>query len=145
MPAKNYYQILGINKDASLEIIKKAFREKVSVYHPDVNEQLGARSKFEAVIEAFDVLSDKEKKSQYDEMVKQENSYEPLYPEQELVIQEWEDTSKRRSENYSGMALEELLMLGLIAETGVVDGLLDSAGDIIDSAADAMDGLFDLF
>ncbi len=145
MPAKNYYQILGINKDASLEIIKKAFREKVSVYHPDVNEQLGARLKFEAVIEAFDVLSDKEKKRQYDEMVKHEDRYEPLYPEQELVIQEWEDTSKRRSENYSGMALEELLMLGLIAETGVVDGLLDSAGDIIDSAADAMDGLFDLF
>ena len=145
MPFKNYYQVLGINEDANLDTIKKAFREKITLYHPDVNKAPEAKSRFEEVVGAFDVLSDEEKKRQYDEMLKQQNQHETLYPEQELVFEEWEDTSKRRSENYSGMVLEELLMLGIIADTGVVDGLLDSAGDIIDSAADAMDGLFDLF
>ena len=145
MPAKNYYEILGVERDAKLDAIKKAFREQVSIYHPDVNPKPEAISQFHDAVEAFDVLSDQEKREQYDGMLSQQTNLEPLYPEQELVIEEWETTSKRRSDNYKGMDLEDLLLLGFIAETGVVDGLLDSAGDIIDSAADAMDGLFDLF
>ena len=145
MSTKKYYEILGVDQDAELETIKKAFRKQVAIYHPDVNPKDEAKEQFQNVVEAFDVLSDEEKRNQYDEMLSQQTNLEPLYPEQEMVLDEWETTSKRRSDNYKGMDLEDLLMLGFIADAGVVDGLLDSAGDIIDSAADAMDGLFDLF
>ncbi len=145
MPIKNHYQTLGLDNSATLDDIKKAFRQKVAQYHPDVNNSEGAESRFGEVVEAFDILSDEEKRSAYDTMLNQEMNAEPLYPEQEMVLEEWGSKSKEHSEKYGRMSLEDLLMLGFIAETGVVDGLLDSAGDIIDSAADAMDGLFDLF
>ena len=59
----NYYKILGINKGASEEEIKKAFRRLAHKYHPDKG---GDEKKFKEINEAYQVLSDKEKKAQYD-------------------------------------------------------------------------------
>jgi len=61
--AKDYYQILGISRDASLEEIKKAFYKLAHKYHPDKG---GDEKKFKEINEAYQVLSDKEKRAQYD-------------------------------------------------------------------------------
>lgn len=63
---KDYYDILGIQKDASEEDIKKAYRKQALRYHPDKNKSPGAEDKFKEIAEAYDVLSDPKKKDIYD-------------------------------------------------------------------------------
>jgi len=66
--AEDYYQILGVNKTASPEEIKKAYRKLAMKYHPDHTKgDKAAEEKFKKVSEAYAVLSDKEKRKQYDE------------------------------------------------------------------------------
>lgn len=63
--SKNYYEVLGVKKDASADEIKKAYRKLAHKYHPDKGE--GNDAKFKEVNEAYQVLSDGEKRSQYDQ------------------------------------------------------------------------------
>src|SRR3989344_363138 len=63
--AKDYYQTLGVKKDASAEEIKRAYYKMAHQYHPDKGG--GDEKKFKEVNEAYQVLSDKEKRSQYDQ------------------------------------------------------------------------------
>ncbi|MBR2834342.1 MAG: DnaJ domain-containing protein [Coriobacteriales bacterium] len=63
---KDYYDILGVSKDASLDDIKKAFRVKARTMHPDVNKEPGAEEKFKEVTEAYETLSDPNKRARYD-------------------------------------------------------------------------------
>ncbi len=69
MANKDYYQILGINRDASQEDIKKAFRKLAFKYHPDSNpdNKEEAEKKFKEIGEAYAILSDPEKKAKYDQ------------------------------------------------------------------------------
>ena len=60
----DYYKILGINKGASEDEIKKAFRKLAHQYHPD--KKSGDEKKFKEIAEAYAVLSDKNKREQYD-------------------------------------------------------------------------------
>jgi curved DNA-binding protein len=65
---KDYYSVLGIGRDASDDEIKKAYRKKAMQYHPDRNkENPQAEEKFKEVSEAYAVLRDKKKRSQYDQ------------------------------------------------------------------------------
>ncbi|AFY55309.1 DnaJ-class molecular chaperone with C-terminal Zn finger domain [Rivularia sp. PCC 7116] len=65
---KDYYQILGVNKSATQEDIKKAFRKLARKYHPDVNQgNKQAEARFKEVNEAYEVLSDPEKRQKYDQ------------------------------------------------------------------------------
>jgi len=64
--AKDYYEILGVNKDASPEEIKKAFRQQAKKFHPDLNPGKNTEDKFKEVNEAYQVLGDQTKKSNYD-------------------------------------------------------------------------------
>ncbi len=63
---RDYYEVLGIPKDASESDIKKAYRKLAMKYHPDVNKEDGAEEKFKEINEANEVLSDPEKKARYD-------------------------------------------------------------------------------
>lgn len=63
---KDYYKILGINKGASDDEIKKAYRKLALKYHPDKNKTPGAEERFKEVAEAYEVLSDKKKRDIYD-------------------------------------------------------------------------------
>jgi curved DNA-binding protein len=65
--ARDYYDMLGVNRDASEDDIKKAFRKKAKQYHPDANpDNPSAEARFKEVNEAYEVLKDSEKRSQYD-------------------------------------------------------------------------------
>ena len=65
---KDYYQILGVNKSATQEDIKKAFRKLARKYHPDVNQgNKDAEARFKEGNEAYEVLSDPEKRQKYDQ------------------------------------------------------------------------------
>jgi len=61
---KDYYKILGVNKDASEEEVKKAYRKMAHQHHPD--KKTGDEAKFKEINEAYQVLSDKKKRHQYD-------------------------------------------------------------------------------
>lgn len=64
---RDYYEILGVLKDASEEDIKKAFRQKARILHPDVNQSPDAISRFQELQQAYEVLKDPVRKESYDE------------------------------------------------------------------------------
>jgi len=64
---RDYYDVLGISKGASEDEIKKAYRSLAKKYHPDVNKAPDAEAKFKEINEAYEVLSDPNKKSTYDQ------------------------------------------------------------------------------
>lgn len=66
MEYKNYYEILGVGKDASEDEIKKAYRKLAHKYHPDVSKAKDAEEKFKEVAEAYATLKDAEKRAAYD-------------------------------------------------------------------------------
>jgi molecular chaperone DnaJ len=67
MTNRDYYDILGISRDASTEDIKTAFRKLARQYHPDVSKEADAEEKFKEINEAYGVLSDPQKRSRYDQ------------------------------------------------------------------------------
>ena len=71
MSLKDYYRILGVNKDASAQDIKKAFRQLALRYHPDRNpgDVKEAEEKFKEINEAYEVLGDEQKKRHYDRLL----------------------------------------------------------------------------
>lgn len=68
MEFKDYYKILGVNEDAELKEIKKAYRKLALKFHPDMNPDADAEEKFKQVAEAYEVLKDQTKRAEYDEM-----------------------------------------------------------------------------
>lgn len=65
--AKDYYETLGVGRNASADEIKSAYRKLAKKYHPDLNKEPGAEQKFKDVNEAYNILGDENKRSQYDQ------------------------------------------------------------------------------
>ncbi len=65
--SKSLYETLGVSENASADEIKKAYRKLARKYHPDINKDESAQDKFKEINAAYEVLSDDEKKSQYDQ------------------------------------------------------------------------------
>ena len=65
--SKSLYETLGVSENASADEIKKAYRKLARKYHPDINKEESAVDKFKEINAAYEVLSDKEKKQQYDQ------------------------------------------------------------------------------
>ncbi len=66
MSERDFYEILGVPRDASKEDIKKAYRKMAFQYHPDRNQEPEAEQKFKEAAEAYEALSDEEKRTRYD-------------------------------------------------------------------------------
>ena len=67
MAQRDYYDVLGVDKNASESDISKAYRKLAKKYHPDLNHEPGAEEKYKEVNEAYEVLHDKQKRAQYDQ------------------------------------------------------------------------------
>jgi len=65
--ARDYYDILGVKRDADDAAIKKAYRKAAKKYHPDVNKDPDAKAKFQEIQDAYEVLSDEKKRKLYDQ------------------------------------------------------------------------------
>lgn len=65
----DYYRALELNKNASLDEIRRSFRTLALKYHPDKNKNEGSREKFMKIVEAYEVLSDANDKKNYDESI----------------------------------------------------------------------------
>jgi len=101
---QDYYQALGVSRDASSEEIQKAYRKLARKYHPDVNKDPEAENKFKEASEAYEVLSDAEKRKRYDALGANWKNGQEFQPPPE-----WEDLfgsfmkggTGARSGNYS--------------------------------------------
>jgi DnaJ domain len=85
---KDYYAILGVSKSASANTIRDAYRKLAKQFHPDVNTEAYAEHFFKEVNEAYEVLSDQDKKTQYDQ------------PTIEYVVETPKPTSRHRDRAY---------------------------------------------
>ncbi len=68
MKYKDYYEILGVSRDATQQAIKSAYRKLARKYHPDVNKSSDAQTKFKDINEAYEVLGDESKRKRYDQL-----------------------------------------------------------------------------
>ena len=123
---KNYYDILGVSKDASAEEIKKAYLKLAKKYHPDTSKEDNAEEMMAKINEAYDVLSDERKRAKYDlDLAK--GTVESSYVSEE----EYEETVKNYSEKERKVAERLAVKQAILDELEKEKLILDAKKDII--------------
>ena len=103
MKYKDYYEALGVPRDADLDRIKKAYRKLARENHPDVSKAKGGEARFKEVAEAYATLKDPDKRKAYDELGRRPAGQEFAPPPQ------WEQHFGKRDGGFGDIDLEELL------------------------------------
>lgn len=80
MEYKDYYEIIGVSREATQDEIKRAYRKLARKYHPDVSKEKDAEAHFKEVGEAYEVLKDPEKRAAYDQLGKQWQAGQEFHP-----------------------------------------------------------------
>ncbi len=80
MEYKDYYEIMGVARDATQDEIKRAYRKLARKYHPDVSKQADAEERFKEVGEAYEALKDPEKRAAYDQLGAQWQGGQEFHP-----------------------------------------------------------------
>lgn len=88
---RDYYEVLGVDKNASDDEIKKAYRKLAKEYHPDRNKSPDAETKFKEISEAYEVLSDSQKRAQYDRFGFNSNQFNGGFSSQGFDFQNFGD------------------------------------------------------
>ena len=104
MKYKDYYKILGVERNASEDDIKKAYRKLARKYHPDVSKEANAKERFQEVSEAYETLRDKEKRAAYDSLGSGFRQGQDFRPPPDW----FERFGAGRSEDLGGVDLSEL-------------------------------------
>ena len=98
MEFKDYYQILGISPDTETPDIKVAYRKLARKYHPDLNPEADAEAKFKEVAEAWEVLKDKDRRAEYDELRRYGGQQQPDFE----APPGWQSTAGSESQHFGG-------------------------------------------
>lgn len=111
---KNYYTILKVDKKASDAEIKKAFRELALKLHPDKNKEADAHERFVEINEAFQMLSDAEKRKHYDAVLvySSKKKQSSSVTESDLAnINAWAEEGRRKGKTYSHSSIMTLQLM----------------------------------
>lgn len=99
---KDYYKLLNLTRSASEQEIKKAYREQAMKWHPDRNKESNAHERFIQISEAFEILSNKDKRTEYDRL---------FFGTGEIVVStefsNWQQQAKSKAEEYASMDFEK--------------------------------------
>lgn len=114
MTISEYYKILGLPFNASVDDIKRAYRKKARLYHPDINQSAGARDKFIEATEAYDFLL-----SYHERIVTGDKAYDH-------AVEEWlkyrKDRSRRQAQAYARASYIRFKQSKLYKSTRILDG-----------------------
>ncbi|HAI76479.1 MAG TPA: hypothetical protein DCM08_09535 [Microscillaceae bacterium] len=105
MKIKDYYAVLGVSRQASLNEIKKAYRALAMRYHPDRNKNPEAQARFVEIVEAYEVLSNPEKRFNYD-------VFWGAFGQDNVVIfqyDQWAEQAHQKAEQYAAMPYEDFV------------------------------------
>jgi len=97
----NYYDILNLDKKATIEEINSSFRTLAKRYHPDLNKSHDAKDIFIQIYEAYSILKDERKRNIYDEHIFNKDNYIKKETEQTNNYKQWKEKAKKEANYYS--------------------------------------------
>ena len=119
MEYKDYYEIMGVARDATQDEIKRAYRKLARKYHPDVSKEPDAEARFKEVGEAYEVLKDPEKRAAYDQLGAQWKAGQDFRPPPD-----WDAGFEFRGGGYTagGAGVSQRLLRGAVRPSAMRGG-----------------------
>ncbi|GEM_PF-5239317 len=135
MQQKDYYKLLGINRNAKINEIKIAYRKLAKKYHPDANKSYNAEELFKQVNEVYHILSDPLKRKEYDNSLPshttdQDNDHKANAPDFERYNENWEKAMRTKYGEYSNLGTIDESLGKIKLFFGYLSGYISLIGGI---------------